>query len=212
MPKDMTELRKPGRPLDLAKRDAIFAATRALMNEKGIAFTVDMVADRAGVSKQTVYNSFSGKEDLIARVVQAMVDEVTADLDAFPDAQDVRTVLTAFGGRYLRMVSNPDRTNFLRLIIGSAGRADSHAHVFFKSGPSFLIDRLADFLIHQSGLGHLQVRNSRLAAEQFIGLVLGTLQMRLLLGIEIAWTELAIQERVASAVDVFLTRYGTGQA
>ncbi len=212
MQKIVTELRKPGRPLDLAKRDAILEATRQLMQEHGAAFTVDMVADRANVSKQTVYNSFSGKEDLVGRITQSIVDEITGDLESFFETQDVQAALVAFGGRYLRMVGNPDRTNFLRLIIGAAARGDATAQVFFKTGPSMLIDRLAEFLGHQSALGHLQARNSRLAAEQFIGLVLGTLQMRLLLGIKVAWTEQAMQERVESAVDVFLKSYGAARA
>ncbi len=208
MEKILSEMRKPGRPPDQSKRDAILEATHTLMMEHGANFTVDMVADRAGVSKQTLYNRFGGKEDLLLRVMQSILAELTTDLESFSETDNVRTALMAFGARYLRMVSDPQRTNFLRLIIGSINHADSSGQLFFRSGPHVLIERLAEFIAHQTELGHLLGGNPRLEAEQFIGLVLGTLQMRLLLGVEVSWTEEAIRDRVASAVDVFLASYG----
>jgi TetR/AcrR family transcriptional regulator, mexJK operon transcriptional repressor len=204
-----TDARKPGRPLDMAKREAILQATRLLMNRYGAAFTVDMVAEQAGVSKQTVYNSFSGKEDIIVRVVESIVQEIGADLDAFSETDDVRMALIAFGSRYLRMVGNKDRTNFLRLIIGAAARGDQTVELFFRSGPKLLVSRLSDFLVHQRDLGHLQFDDPQLAAEQFIGLVLGTLQMRLLLGVATEQSEADVQNRVTSAIDLFLKSYGS---
>jgi TetR/AcrR family transcriptional regulator, mexJK operon transcriptional repressor len=171
-----------------------------------------MVAVRASVSKQTVYNSFSSKDDLIGRVTQAIVDELTRDLESSFASDDVRAALMAFGGRYLRMVGNPERTNFMRMIIGSAARGDNTAQTFFRAGPRILMDRLADFLANQTRLGHMQSHNSALAAEQFIGLVLGTLQLRFLLGVDMVWTEALQQERVASAVSMFLKSYGVDQS
>jgi TetR/AcrR family transcriptional repressor of mexJK operon len=58
-----------GRPPDLRKREAIMAAASALFFERGItATTMDSVADRAAVSKMTVYAHFADKPALLAAV------------------------------------------------------------------------------------------------------------------------------------------------
>ena len=62
--------RGPGRPRDLAKLEAILDAAYALFLERGIAATtVDEVAERASVSKMTVYANFRDKPALLAAVL-----------------------------------------------------------------------------------------------------------------------------------------------
>ena len=62
--------RGPGRPRDLAKLEAILDAAYALFLERGIAATtVDEVAERASVSKMTVYANFGDKPALLAAVL-----------------------------------------------------------------------------------------------------------------------------------------------
>jgi TetR/AcrR family transcriptional regulator, mexJK operon transcriptional repressor len=199
--------RKPGRPLDVAKRDAILSAARHLMMEQGAAFTIDMVAARADVSKQTLYNNFAGRDELILRVVHQMVDEFVGELSPFFEADDAATGLRKFGHRYLKMLSNPQRTGFMRMMIDAAGHNESLPKMYFQSGPARLRQSLADFLTRQNDLGHLAILNADLASEQFIGMVLGTLQIRLLLGVKIKWTDADIDRRVESAVAVFLSAY-----
>ncbi|MEO1488476.1 MAG: helix-turn-helix domain-containing protein, partial [Pseudomonadota bacterium] len=58
----MTEKRKPGRPSDQAKRDAIVEAASDLFFEHGFAATsIEQIASLAGVSKVTIYNHFGDK-------------------------------------------------------------------------------------------------------------------------------------------------------
>ena len=64
--------RKPGgrgRPRDPAKLEAILDAAYDLFLDRGIAATpMDLVAERAGVSKMTVYANFQDKPALLAAV------------------------------------------------------------------------------------------------------------------------------------------------
>ena len=54
--------RRPGRPRDVAKLEAILDTANALFLERGIATTtMDAVAERASVSKMTVYANFRDK-------------------------------------------------------------------------------------------------------------------------------------------------------
>lgn len=57
----------PGRPKDLAKRQAILDAAKRLFVSMGYASTsMDAVATEAGVSKLTVYSHFNDKETLFS--------------------------------------------------------------------------------------------------------------------------------------------------
>jgi AcrR family transcriptional regulator len=70
--------RPRGRPRRAAARTAIVEATLALVAERGFhAATMDAIAARAGVGKNTIYRRWPSKEDLIADALH----ELTADLD-----------------------------------------------------------------------------------------------------------------------------------
>jgi len=61
--------------------EAVFAAVRSELTESGYAaLTVDAVAQRARVSKASLYRRWPGKRDLVLAAVQA----------AFPDPEEVR--------------------------------------------------------------------------------------------------------------------------
>ncbi len=64
--------------LRLQRRDAIVDAARALAGAQGsTGFTVDQVAQRAGVSRRTVFNHFAAVDDLLVAVCEQILDEAT---------------------------------------------------------------------------------------------------------------------------------------
>lgn len=52
------------------------------LNERGVKFTVDAVAERLGISKKTLYQHYRSKDELIAAIVQAALDDVRAQREA----------------------------------------------------------------------------------------------------------------------------------
>jgi AcrR family transcriptional regulator len=85
-------------------KDRIVKAAARLFYEEGIrAVSVDAVADKAGVTKKTLYYHFRGKDDLVAAYLQSQ-DQPTLDLYARwfsetrgPVADKVRGLFTRFG-------------------------------------------------------------------------------------------------------------------
>lgn len=68
-------------------RRAIVDAAAALMNERGdTGFTVDQLAERADVSRRTVFNHFRSLDDIVLEVfgqmLEAIVDSIEANLTA----------------------------------------------------------------------------------------------------------------------------------
>jgi len=63
-------------PAMLERRKRILAETRALVSEKGIeGWSLAELAARAGVSRQTFYYAFGGKEDVIAAAILDYFEE-----------------------------------------------------------------------------------------------------------------------------------------
>ena len=63
--------KKPGRPSDQAKRQAILDAASQLFFEDGFAATsIEQVAADAGVSKVTIYNQYGDKRALFTAAVE----------------------------------------------------------------------------------------------------------------------------------------------
>lgn len=89
----MTGQRGPGRPRSEAARRAILGAAVTELQERGYAaLTMQGIASRAGVGKQTVYRWWPSKADVVLEAVAEMADELVvlpdegsleADLDVF---------------------------------------------------------------------------------------------------------------------------------
>ena len=92
--------------IDETKTEAILRAASALFAERGMAASMDEIARRAGVSKQTLYNRFPGKLEIARALAARRSDAVTAPLRA---AGDPETVLRALGEALLDRVCSPTK-------------------------------------------------------------------------------------------------------
>lgn len=86
---------KPTAPRGLA-RGRVLEAAVALFAEHGVHGTsLQMIADRVGVSKAAVYYQFHSKEDIALEVLRPSIDDIARFIriaDALPDAQQQRAV------------------------------------------------------------------------------------------------------------------------
>lgn len=74
--------------LKARSRRSILSAARELMDATGdISFTVDELAERADVSRRTVFNHFSSLDDVVAEVCTEVLGELVARLAATSRAE-----------------------------------------------------------------------------------------------------------------------------
>ena len=93
-----TESRRPGRPRDAGRDEAILKATLELVSADGLpALTVDAVAAKAGVSKATIYRRWSSKEAMLLDAWR----ELTVPIET-PDTGSVRDDLVALYDDFAR--------------------------------------------------------------------------------------------------------------
>lgn len=198
--------RVPGQ-IDLAKREAILNAAGAVMAERGLSASVAEIARHAGVSKQTIYNHFGSKADLVGALSERRTQEMTAPLKT-PDASDhPEDALAGFARTLLTAATAPRSVAFMRVAIQSAPEMPELARALYDAGPRDSRARLAEFLAAEHAAGRLNVPDPSQAAEFFGGMALGSYQMAGLLGADRALCADQIDAIAREAAGRFLRAY-----
>lgn len=114
MPSDLTQVSAPRRRSEKS-RTAIVTATRELLLERGFdGLTIEAVAARAGVGKQTIYRWWPSRPALVADVMLEDADQLLASVNHTDDlAADLvgwvrklaTTLTTARGSAMLRVLT-----------------------------------------------------------------------------------------------------------
>ncbi|WP_428151177.1 TetR/AcrR family transcriptional regulator [Brevundimonas sp.] len=166
--------------IDARKSEAILEAATALFAEKGVSTSMEEIARRAGVSKQTLYNRYASKVDIGRALAERRSDLITAPLRSGADPE---TVLTALAAAMLEKVFGTSAGDSLRGVALMAPQAPDLAEAVYHAGPGESLRRLALWLADQDRAGVLRVPDPDLAAEMFTGLAVGYGHLRLFMGV-----------------------------
>jgi AcrR family transcriptional regulator len=118
--------RRPrGRPRRATASDAIVEATLRLLGERGLqGATIDAIATRAGVGRNTIYRRWASKEELIADALR----ELTAELDI--DGDDLHSRLLEWIRDYARVLADPVFGRILPAVLGELQRNPAFARLY----------------------------------------------------------------------------------
>lgn len=196
----------PGLP---SKHAAILdAATRVFLDSGYDAASMDAIAREAGVSKQTVYSHFGGKEALFGAIIREKCDELLGPIiKAEAHIDDPEATLTGMARRFLDMVLVAGNMALFRTVVGEWGRFPELAAALYESGPRLAIKNFAAYLVKLDGRGVLTIADPEFAAGLFFGMLRSDIYMRRLLGVEPAPTTADVERTVGEAVRVFLAAY-----
>ncbi|MGM7646860.1 TetR/AcrR family transcriptional regulator [Nocardia sp. JW2] len=163
-----------GRPPggDPGKRRAILdAAIDTFLRDGYERATLDVIAERAGVAKQTAYNHFGDKQTLFLAAVEherAQVATTFGTAIAASDRTDVTAALVEIGHRVLRVLLDERASALRRLIISEVARIPSLRPACADGEPKQLVAQIADLLRSRS---ELDVEDPATAARQFVSLL-----------------------------------------
>jgi len=197
-----------GRRPDPRKRDAIVEAARQLFLQQGYGASMDAIAEAAGVSKQTIYNAFSSKEELFAAIIGEAAEAITAPLaDGRAERQTPEEVLRDFAQHLFAVVLSPRALALWRVLVAQRGQFPDMGEAFYRAGPGVTHARLARYLARQAELGRLAVEDASVAAEHFVGMLNGKRHLQRLLGIEEVRTPAELERHIHLTVAAFLRAY-----
>lgn len=199
----------PGRPKDLAKRQAILDAAKILFLTHGYANTsMDAVASEAGVSKLTVYSHFNGKETLFSAAVVAKCEEQLPPLFfELPEGIAVENVLLNIARGFHQLINSEESVNLHRLIMALGSQDPNLSLIFFQAGPERMVQGMERLLTRIHETGALNIDLPRNAAEHFFCLIKGAGNFRLLYGCGEPLSEEASERHIQEVVELFMRAY-----
>lgn len=192
--------------IDAAKSEAILDAASDVLGERGLSAPMEEIARRAKVSKQTVYNHYGSKAELVRALVERRVATITAPLREHGAEDRPEETLRAYARTLLTVVTNKNY-GLMRVTIQSAGEMPDLAREVFEAGPKHSRAQLAAFLEMETRAGRMKVDNPQQAAEFFGGMVLGHRQTKALLGLAPDLTEAEVEANAAEAARIFMRAY-----
>ena len=187
-------------PLQDTRQRLLEAACDAF-REEGYQVSIDRLAARAHVARQTLYNHFPSKDALFAEAVRHIIQSVLVTLDR---DGDVRATLLSFGEAYRAKVLSSEGIAIFRTLMAEAPRFPALAKQFFRQGPQTTRKRLAEYLARAMKEGRLKRDDPDFAAEMLTAMLADFDRLRGLMNLQ---TDLLKSTKAAQVVDCFLRAF-----
>ena len=204
----MATTRKQGRPKSEEKYHLILHAASCLFLKEGFANTsMDTVAKASGVSKQTVYSHFEGKDALFKAAISSKCRSYQLDtqqlIDATSGSLSLLECLRKVGCQFVRLLQDPEAIAIFRVIIAEAVNSPHGATLFYQAGPEASLSTLSD-VIEKFGEGSLSRDIAQQLAVDYCALLKGEYHTMMLCGIQSPLQDEAITAHVNSAAEKIL--------
>lgn len=129
------------------KREAIVRAAQECFRVDGyIGTSMDSIAQKAGVTKQTVYRYFESKELLFRASLEAQREGSRSSFLEELDREDSREALTRFAIGFLRIHMSEGHLAGIRLLVSEGPSVPEMTRAYYAVGPEKTQGRLAEFL------------------------------------------------------------------
>lgn len=167
------------RPSTLRKVRQICEAARAVFMEFGYdASSMEVIAKRAGVSKATVYAHFTNKEDLFEVLIRNECQNIRDSIyKPDPENEDVAGELRKMARNITDLFVRQDGLALYRVLVPVAPRFPHLGAIFYTEGPEIGRQTFSAYLREAERRGRLRMPDPELAAEQFVSLIRGDLDL-----------------------------------
>jgi len=186
--------------LPVESRARVLRAASQSFLHQGYRTSVDAIARRAGVAKQTVYHHFPSKDRLFTEVARELAKGVLVELEG----GDLRTALTRFALAYRARALGAQGIAAFRTLVPEVPRFRRLARTMYAESAGRLTEHLAAYLRAAMARGELRADDAEVAAEMLLGMLVGVDRVKRLFGMAPRGAE---AERAARIVDCFLRAY-----
>jgi len=174
-------------------RERVLRAATSSFLARGYGSSVDDIARRARVAKQTVYQHFASKDELFKAVAGDLAKRILITLEG----GDTRQSLVRFALEYRKRALGAQGIATFRTLVPEVPRFRALARVMYATTAGEMVRRLADFLKQK-----LDMPDPEFSAEMLLSMLAGVDRMKRLFAVGPgAESESA---RAARIVDLFL--------
>lgn len=198
----------------MPRRDEYLDAAMERFSEYGyVGTSMDMLVADVGGSKATLYRHFPTKADLVRGLMERVAETVgPEEYDPSLSSASLHDELVAIGRRSCLGVFSESAVAVLRLTLGEYNRFPDLARTVWEAGPTRTYANFHAFVAERERRGELEVDDPQIAAEQFLGGLVGHQQLKIAFGMTEPPSEAEVEARVTEAVRWFLLRYGVDPA
>lgn len=191
------------RPKSSKKYDAILDAAKLLFFKYGFSdVSVDMIRDKAEVSKNTIYNHFKDKKDLFEAVIVDHWQSESSPRITYEPGDDLDEVLTTFAKALLKHLHGKHTKALFRILVAEAERFPGLAQAIVKQNKPPILLHFMQFLQQAYKLDEQQATQ---AAIYFFGLLKEDAFWHVLAGLRKPYTQKEIDAHVQQVVAAFRT-------
>ena len=192
------------------RRGHILDVAAEVLSERGYRETTMLkVAKRASASKETLYAWFGDKRGLFEAVIRRNAVRVRVALNGHLDSDTpVETALTDFGRALATHLLCDNAVSINRAAISEACSGPALAHSLATVGREPIRRAFVQYLEQCHARGLLDVEDTDQAVDTFVGLLLGDVQTRRLLGYVATPCEAEVEGRATRAAKIFVRLYG----
>ncbi len=176
-------------PLDDPKSEAILRAAFDVFEENGLhCATMQEVAKRARVSKETLYARFDSKEGLFFALLAWGARQAEIEEAASPgfDLSDPFEALAQFGAIFITRFTRPESIAVFRMAAAEAARSPEIGRAFQELPCLGDREALRPILHALSTAGMVEVAEEKEFHDAYIGLLHGTMLIDLVAGVRAA--------------------------
>lgn len=162
-------------PRGARRREEIAAVAERVFLERGLSnTTMKMVAAEAGASTETLYRHFGGKDDLFMEIVSSRTQEFRRRIDMdLESAGPLPDVLKALGMNLYEAMTRPEMSALARIVVAEVPRNPALGEAFYAMAPGRTLQKLISYLQDAKARGAFTGDDPVLAANMFIGLIMG---------------------------------------
>jgi TetR/AcrR family transcriptional repressor of mexJK operon len=198
---------------DRKHRLIVEAAAEVFLQQGYDGTSMDEIAAKAGVSKQTVYKHFADKERLFTEIVLATTDQVDQVVrlvtTTLADTHDVQKDLGRLGREFVSALMDPQLLRLRRLVIANADRMPDLGRTWYEQGFERVLATLATCFQRLAQQRLLRLEDPLMAAHHFVGLLLWIpINQAMFTGSVHQRTQADLDRYADAAVRAFLGAYG----
>ena len=196
--------RRPGRPLDVEKRARILEVAHTMLLDKGPQASLEQIARAAGVSRQTIYNVWQSKAELIASVAEYAANHIGGVMFDSSLEGNLHDELHAFAQRYLDYSLSGPVIRFVRLLVVHGEAQPEIVSRIIATGPNEVYRQVARLLDRYIAMGTIRCADSLEAATCLCAMLRGPEQLRSVILGQACLSKEQVHGRAQRMTDLFL--------
>ncbi len=188
---------------NLKQQNIINSATILFLQHGFHAVSMDKIADKAPVSKATLYKYFNSKDDLLAAVINELCADLWTTMSEDYQNCSIENNLKKIATAFVDFIFSDQGLALYRLVIAECNNSPELGKLVYKTGPNIALSQLENYLAEINQQGKSIITDVAFAADSFFSLLKGARHFQCLMGVKPLPSALEKEQQINKVVTFF---------